>query len=95
MREWRRSRINRAAHNLSPHWAGVTTLQSALPPTASEPRPSGRRAAHHVEAGGVTRLVKERWLLGGHIRTWLVITGDHSMAGGSVNGLPLNPVADR
>jgi hypothetical protein len=41
MWEWRRSRINRAAHDLPPHWAGVTQFPTALLRPASEPRPSG------------------------------------------------------
>jgi hypothetical protein len=51
-REWRRSRINRAAHDLPPGWAGRPQSQPALRRTASEPGPAGRWAAHlHSEAG--------------------------------------------
>jgi hypothetical protein len=44
--EWRPSRINRAAHDRPPRWAGVTQFHTALHRPASEAGPAGRRAAH-------------------------------------------------
>ena len=54
MREWRRSRINRAAHDLPPRWVGVTQLERHSVVQRPNPGPAWRLAAHlRSEAGRV------------------------------------------
>jgi hypothetical protein len=50
--EWRRSHINRAAHDLPPGWVGVTQFPTAFFVQRPNPGPAGRRAAHLRSVAG-------------------------------------------
>jgi hypothetical protein len=52
MWEWRRSRINRAAHDLPPRWDEVTLLQRHSVVQCPSLVPAGRRAAHLRSVAG-------------------------------------------
>jgi hypothetical protein len=52
MWEWRRSRINRAAHDLPPRWAGVTQFPTVFFVQRPNLGPAGRRAAHLRSVAG-------------------------------------------
>jgi hypothetical protein len=56
MREWRRSRINRAAHDLPPGWVGRPhSNRHSLIPRLSPAQPGGGRHTYVAKRSGVTR----------------------------------------
>jgi hypothetical protein len=53
LREWRRSRINRAAHDLPPGWVGRPHSQRhSLPQRPSPTQPGGGRHTYVAKRGG-------------------------------------------